>query len=58
VRVPLIEHPSEIFLSQQEDAAVRLIIQHDKTGESPVGRNLPPVFSMFPASSLDLQINQ
>ncbi len=36
--VPLIEHPSEIFLSQLEAAAVRLIIQHDKTGESPAHR--------------------
>lgn len=30
--VPLIEHPSQIFLSQLEEAAVSLIIQHDKTG--------------------------
>ena len=30
--VPLIEHPSEIFLSQLEEASVKLILQHDKTG--------------------------
>jgi hypothetical protein len=35
VRVLLIEHPSEIFLFQLEAAPLRLIIQHDKTGESP-----------------------
>jgi len=29
--VPLIEHPSEIFLSQLEAASVKLILQHDKT---------------------------
>ena len=30
--VPLIEHPSQIFLSQLEEASVKLILQHDKTG--------------------------
>ena len=30
--VPLIEHPSQIFLSQLEETLVRLIIQHEKTG--------------------------
>jgi cohesin loading factor subunit SCC2 len=29
--VPLIEHPSEIFLSQLEEASVKLILLHDKT---------------------------
>ena len=29
--VPLIEHPSEIFLSQLEEASIKLVIQHDKT---------------------------
>ena len=29
--VPLIEHPSEIFLSQLEEASIKLIILHDKT---------------------------
>ena len=32
--VPLIEHPSQIFLSQLEEASVKLILQHDKTGKS------------------------
>ena len=29
--VPLIEHPSEIFLSQLEEASMKLILLHDKT---------------------------
>lgn len=29
--MPLIEHPSEIFLSQLEEASVKLILLHDKT---------------------------
>merc|ERR1712241_354668 len=29
--VPLIEHPSEIFLSQLEEASIKLILLHDKT---------------------------
>jgi len=29
--VPLIEHPSEIFLSQLEEDAVKLIMKHDQT---------------------------
>ena len=28
--VPLIRHPSEVFLSQLEEDAVKLIMQHDK----------------------------
>lgn len=28
--VPLIRHPSEIFLSQLEEDSVKLILQHDK----------------------------
>merc|ERR550519_234991 len=28
--VPLIEHPSEIFLSQLEEASIKLILLHDK----------------------------
>ena len=29
--VPLIEHPSEIFLSQLEEASIKLVMLHDKT---------------------------